>query len=138
MSGGNGGAVHWLVRIAERAGHGRDDRPEVAAGSDASEAWTQVARAYELTDSELAELVAEYFRLKVADMSVADPNAALLVPETMARKHRVFPIAEDDRYFVVATCDPTNVEAERALGFSTGRTLLFEVASPGAIQDAID
>lgn len=138
MSGSNGGAVHWLVRIAERAGHGRDERPDVSAGSDASEAWTQVARAYELTDAQLAEMVAEYFRLKVADMSVADPNAALLVPETMARKHRVFPIAEDDRYFVVATCDPTNVEAERALGFSTGRTLLFEVASPGAIQDAID
>ncbi|NNF13639.1 MAG: Flp pilus assembly complex ATPase component TadA [Gemmatimonadetes bacterium] len=138
MSGSKGGAVHWLVRIAERAGHGRDDRPDIPASSDASEAWTHVARAYEFTDAELAAMVAEYFRLKVADMSVADPNAALLVPETMARKHRVFPIAEDDRYFVVATCDPTNVEAERALGFSTGRTLLFEVASPGAIQDAID
>ncbi|MGB0542345.1 MAG: hypothetical protein ACPGPI_01415 [Longimicrobiales bacterium] len=36
----------------------------------------------------------------------------------MARKHRVFPMAEDDRSFVVATCDPTNVEAERALGCS--------------------
>ena len=62
----------------------------------------------------------------------------MLIPETMARKHRVFPLAEDDRNFVVATCDPTNVEAERALGFSTGRTLLFEVAAPGVIQDALD
>jgi type II secretory ATPase GspE/PulE/Tfp pilus assembly ATPase PilB-like protein/CheY-like chemotaxis protein len=139
MTNGNvGGAVHWLVRIAERAGHGDTERPEISAGSPASEAWTEVTRAYSLTDDDLAGLVAEYFRLNVANLSQADPNAALLIPETMARKHRVYPVAEDDRYFVVATCDPTNVEAERALGFSTGRTPLFEVAAPGAIQEALD
>lgn len=132
------GAMHWLVRIAERAGHGDKDRPEIAPGSDAAEAWNAVAKAYSLSDSELAKLVAEYFRLNVADLSKADPNAALLIPETMVRKHRIFPLFEDDRHFVVATCDPTNVEAERALGFSTGRTALFEVAAPGAIQDALD
>jgi type II secretory ATPase GspE/PulE/Tfp pilus assembly ATPase PilB-like protein/CheY-like chemotaxis protein len=137
-NGSVGGAVHWLVRIAERAGHGDTERPEISAGSPASEAWTEVTRAYSLTDDDLAGLVAEYFRLNVANLSQADPNAALLIPETMARKHRVYPVAEDDRYFVVATCDPTNVEAERALGFSTGRTPLFEVAAPGAIQEALD
>lgn len=130
--------MHWLVRIAERAGHEESKRPEIAAGSGAPEAWTEVTRAYGLSDDELAKLVADYFRLEVAHLDKADPNAALLIPETMARKHRVFPMAEDDRSFVVATCDPTNVEAERALGFSTGRTLRFEVAAPGAIQDALD
>jgi len=138
MSKGGGGAVHWLVRIAERAGYGDKDRPELPAGAGAPEAWTAVVKAYELSDDELSKLVADYFRLDVADISKADPNASLLIPETMARKHRVLPVAEDDRYFVVATCDPTNVEAERALGFSTGRTLRFEVAAPGAIQDALD
>jgi len=138
MTGNVGGAVHWLVRIAERAGHGDAERPDISASSPASEAWTEVTRAYSLTDDDLAGLVAEYFRLNVANLSQADPNAALLIPETMARKHRVYPVAEDNRYFVVATCDPTNVEAERALGFSTGRTPLFEVAAPGAIQEALD
>jgi len=133
-----GGAVHWLVRIAERAGYADAKRPDISAGREASQAWPEVTKAYGISDEELSRLVAEYFRLKVADLAAADPNAALLIPETMARKHRVLPVAEDDRYFVVATCDPTNVEAERALGFSTGRTPLFEVASPGAIQDALD
>jgi type II secretory ATPase GspE/PulE/Tfp pilus assembly ATPase PilB-like protein len=132
------GAVHWLVRIAERAGLGDRERPDLAPGAPAQQVWTDVTRAYEISDDELARLVAEYFRLDVADLSEADPNAALLIPETMARKHRVFPIAEDDRYFVVATSDPTNVEAERALGFSTGRTPRFVVAAPGAIQDVLD
>ena len=133
-----GSAVHWLVRIAERAGYGDRERPEIGTGIRASEAWNDVVRAYGLTDRELAELVAEYFRLNVAQLDRADPNAALLIPETMARKHHIYPIVEDDRHFVVATCDPTDVEAERALGFSTGRTPLFEVASPGVIQEALD
>jgi type II secretory ATPase GspE/PulE/Tfp pilus assembly ATPase PilB-like protein/CheY-like chemotaxis protein len=133
-----GTAVHWLVRIVERAGPGEKERPDIDAGSAAAEAWTAVTKAYELSDDELSELVADYFRLNVALLDEADPNAALLIPETMARKHLVFPLVEDERHFVVATCDPTNVEAERALGFSTGRTPHFEVASPAAIQEALD
>ena len=134
----NGGAVHWLVRIAERSGSGDRQRPLVPAGTRAQDAWTDVAKAYELSDKKLAELVADYFRLDVADFDRADPNAPLLIPETMSRKHHVFPLLEDDRHFVVATCDPTDVEAERALGFSTGRTPLFEVTSPSVVQEALD
>jgi type II secretory ATPase GspE/PulE/Tfp pilus assembly ATPase PilB-like protein/ActR/RegA family two-component response regulator len=134
----NGSAVHWLVRIAERAGYGDQDRPDIAAGNPATEAWSGVVRAYGLTDRELSALVAEYFRLNVAQLDRTDPNAALLIPESMARKYHIFPLQEDDRHFVVATCDPTDVEAERAIGFSTGRTPMFEVASPGNIQDALD
>ncbi|MCH7533423.1 MAG: Flp pilus assembly complex ATPase component TadA [Gemmatimonadetes bacterium] len=133
-----GGAVHWLVRIAERAGLGDRHRPVIPAGRKAQDAWKDVTKAYELSDGKLSKLVAEYFRLDVADFEKADPNAPLLIPETMARKHHIFPLLEDDRHFVVATCDPTDVDAERALGFSTGRTPLFEVTSPGAVQEALD
>ncbi len=132
------GAVHWLVRIAERAGLSAGERPEVPPGTRAADAWSVVARSYSIGDHRLATLVAEYFRLQVADFNRADPNAALLIPETMARKHHIFPLVEEDRRLVVATCDPTDVEAERALGFSSGRTAHFEVASPQQIQDAID
>jgi type II secretory ATPase GspE/PulE/Tfp pilus assembly ATPase PilB-like protein/ActR/RegA family two-component response regulator len=132
------GAVHWLVRIAERAGYADQERPDLSPGSSAPEAWTEVTRAYDISDPQLAGLVAEYFRLEVADLNRADPNAALLIPETMARKHLIFPVHEDDKQIVVATCDPTNVEAERALGFSTGRTPVFQVVAPRTIQDALD
>ncbi|MFQ5535918.1 MAG: ATPase, T2SS/T4P/T4SS family [Gemmatimonadota bacterium] len=132
------GAVHWIVRVAERAGLEAEKRPDVAPGVRAADAWSEVTKAYGMGDQQLAEIVAEYFRLNPAAFAEADPNAALLIPETMARKHHVFPLAEDDRHFVVATCDPTDVEAERALSFSTGRTVVFAVASPGTIQEAID
>jgi CheY-like chemotaxis protein len=122
-----GDAVHWLVRIAERAGLGEAERPSISPGVKAQGAWSDVTRAYALSDADLSKLVAEYFRLNVADFDKAEHNAALLIPETMARKHHIFPLLENDRNFVVATCDPTDVEAERALGFSTGRTPPFEV-----------
>ena len=93
-----GGAVHWLVRIAERAGHGDKERPEIEAGSGTPEAWTEMTRAYGISDPELSALVADYFRLDVANFAEADPNAALLIPETMARKHIVFPLVEDNRF----------------------------------------
>jgi type II secretory ATPase GspE/PulE/Tfp pilus assembly ATPase PilB-like protein/ActR/RegA family two-component response regulator len=86
----------------------------------------------------MAELVAQYFRLQVANFLIADPNAFLLVPEALARKHLIFPLAETDRHLVVATADPTDVEAERLLGFTSGRQAVFEVASPRAIREAIN
>ena len=132
------GAVHWLVRVAERAGLSGSETLDVPPGMPAREAWPVITRAFSIPDARLAELVAEYFRLAVAKIMEADLNAVLLIPEAMARKHHIYPVLESDRHIVVATCDPTDVEAERALGFSTGRTAVFEVASPHAIQEALD
>lgn len=135
--GENAATVHWLARVAERAGL-EGKRPDVAPSAEAKDAWPVVTRAYKIGDSELCDLVATYFRLEVADLQVRDPNAPLLVPEALARRHHVFPLYETDRHLLVATCDPTQVEAERALGFSTGRTTVFQVASPRAIQEILD
>ena len=132
------GSVHWLIRVAERAGLTRGEALDVPPGTQAREAWPVVARAFSISEQRLAELVAEYFRLEVADFRDTEPNAVLLIPEAMARKHHIFPLQESDRHPVVATCDPTDVEAERALGFSTGRTAVFNAASPQSIQEALD
>jgi type IV pilus assembly protein PilB len=130
-------SMHWLVRVAERAGL-EGDRPTVPPDVNAKEAWPVVTRAYELSDEDLCKLVATYFRLDVADFAGRDQNAPLLVPEAMARRHHVYPLYETDRHLLVATCDPTQVEAERALSFSTGRTTVFQLASPQAIQELLD
>lgn len=135
---GRGTSVHWLARIAERAGLVGAERLELPPDTPAEDAWATVGRAVGVPDTRLAELVAEYFRLEVANFSLADPNAFLLIPEAMARKHLIFPLGETDRHLVVATADPTDVEAERLLGFTSGRQAIFEVASPRAIKEAID
>ena len=130
-------AVHWLVRVAERAGL-EGERPAVPPETSAKEAWPVVTRTYQIGDPQLCSLVATYFRLDAADFATRDPNAHLLVPEAMSRRHHVFPLYESDRHLLVATCDPTQVETERALGFSSGRSIVFQVASPDAIQDVLD
>ncbi len=139
---GPGGAspatsVHWLARVAERAGL-EGKRPTIAPDMAAKEAWPVVTRTYKIGDSRLCELVSTYFRLDIADFGERDPNAPLLVPELLARRYHVYPLYETDKHLLVATCDPTQVEAERALGFSTGRTTVFQVASPRAIQEILD
>ena len=134
----SGIAVHWLVRIAERAGLGASERIDVPAGAPIQDAWSVVIRGYHIDEPELARLVASYYRLEVASFKTADPNAALLLPEAMCRKHHIFPLYDDDRHVAIATCDPTDVEMERAVGFSTGKTAMFQVASPNMIQDALD
>ena len=130
-------SVHWLARVAERAGL-EGKRPAISPDTDAKEAWPVVTRTYKIEDSLLCELVATYFRLDIADFGALDPNAPLLVSEALARRHHVYPLYETDRHLLVATCDPTQVEAERALGFSMGRTTVFQVASPRAIQEVLD
>lgn len=131
-------SVHWMVRIVERAGLVGHEKLDIPASAAAEDAWATVGRALGLTESRLAELVADYFRLKVAAFGAADPNAALLLPEAMCRKHLVYPLAETDRTVLVATADPTDVEAERLVGFTVGRQVVFQVASPRALRDAID
>jgi len=83
-------------------------------------------------------VVAEFFRMEVADFSEADPDAFRAVPEALARKHLVFPMRETDRQLVVATADPTDVEVERVLGFTSGRQVVFHAASPRGIKSALD
>ena len=131
-------SVHWLFRVAERAGIVPDERPELPPTAPVREAWPIVTRALGIADQRMSELVAEYFRLNMADLSIPDAGAVETVPEAMARKYHVFPLMLTDRHLVVATCDPTDLDAERSLGFTSGRTIVFQVTAPSAIQEVLD
>ena len=100
--GARPGAVHWLIRVAERAGLEGRESLDIPPGTPAREAWPVLTRAYSINDQRLAQLVGEYFRLDVAQLASADANAVLLIPEAMARKHHIYPIQESDRQIVVA------------------------------------
>lgn len=129
---------HWLARILERAGIDTDRIPPLAADASSRDFWTEVAGSLDLTETRLAELIAGHFRLDVADLRVSDKRAIKLVPESLARQHHVFPVLVTSRHLVVATSDPTDVDAERSLGFTSGRSVLFQVTTPSAIQEALD
>jgi len=76
--------------------------------------------------------------MPVAALDAHDVHALRLVPESLARRYTVFPLRESDREIVLATADPSDLDAEQAIGFAAGRTPRFEVAPPAAIAQAID
>jgi type IV pilus assembly protein PilB len=64
--------------------------------------------------------------------------AIRLVPERVARRHAVVPIRVDNRTLTYATARPFDAEAERDLGFASGRRAAAVLATNSAITDAMD
>src|SRR4051812_13086988 len=76
--------------------------------------------------------------LAPADFSYIDPRAVALLAERWARRHRVLPLAVDGGTIVVATSDPLDLDAERAIAFATGHRVRWELASTEDIALHLD
>jgi type II secretory ATPase GspE/PulE/Tfp pilus assembly ATPase PilB-like protein len=68
-----------------------------------------------------------------ADFSSVDPAAVALLGERWARRYAVVPLRVDQGVLLVATSDPMNLDAERAVAFATGRRVRWVEASPSEI-----
>ena len=73
-----------------------------------------------------------------ADFTRIDPRAIALLAERWARRHRVLPVAVDHGTIIVATSDPLNLDAERAIAFATGHRVRWELASAEEIAHHLD
>lgn len=131
-------ARHWMLEALRGAELAGPDPQTIAVAASIEEVWSAAARACGVSHDQLARLVATHFRLAVADFEKAEPRALHLIPEPVARRYSVFPLREDDRYLVVATSDPANLEVEQAIGFASGRMPVFEVAPPAPVLEAIN
>lgn len=129
--------THWLVAVARAAGLPGAEGLEISSDSGTQAAWDLVALTTGTSHEALARRVADHYRLDTAEMDFADPHAHRIVPVTLARKLGVAPLRYSDRVLVVATADPVSMEAERALARVAGRTVVFEVAPPALIENAI-
>ncbi len=132
------GPYHWLTDLATRLECPGASELSLALDTAPGDAWEEVARACGITSDELVLRVATHFHLKVARLDDAEARTQAFVPESLARRHLLFPLRETDRHLVVASWNPTDLEGEHEVGFAAGRTPVFEVASPQAIQQAID
>ena len=131
-------AMHWMQRVLTGAGPTAALTLAIPADAPVREAWDAAKDATGLDAAGIAARVAAQFRIAVADLQSAEQRALRLVPETLARKYCVFPVREDDRRLIVATANPADMDAEQALGFASGRNVVFEVAPPAAIEAAIN
>ena len=100
--------------------------------------WDAAVRAGVVADDAILQALASRFRMKVADLSIANSQARELVPESLARKYRIVPLAVSDSALDIATADPHDLDCERTLAFATGRTVRMQLAAPTALIERID
>ena len=100
--------------------------------------WDAAVRGGTIADDAILQALASRFRMKVADLSLATAQARELVPESLARKYRIVPLAASDSALDIATADPHDLDCERTLAFATGRTVRMQLAAPAAIAARID
>ncbi len=103
-----------------------------------TKAWDAVLAHCRVTDLELAQSIADWFKLGVASPESVDPNATTLVPLSIARQYNVFPLFAEDRHLVIATADPCDLLAEQAVGFTSGRVAILTIAAPSVLAELID
>ena len=73
-----------------------------------------------------------------ADFSRIDPRAVALLAERWARRHLVVPVLLDGSTIVVATNNPLDLDAERAVAFATGHRVRWEFATAQEIARQLD
>jgi len=129
---------HWLVEVARAAELPGAERLTLEPQIGLADAWVAVARGCGISEEDLVRHVATRYKVGIADLATANQLAQALVPEKAARRYLVFPLRENDRQLIVATANPSDLDAEQALGFVSGRTPVFEVAPPAALQEALD
>jgi type II secretory ATPase GspE/PulE/Tfp pilus assembly ATPase PilB-like protein/ActR/RegA family two-component response regulator len=130
--------AHWLQNTLLRAGHAAAAQLELPREVGTAEAWLRAARALDMAETRIAEDVAKRFHLGVADTGHTSAGVEKLVPESVVRRFLVLPLRENEREIVVATANPTDLDAEQALAFASGRNVLFEIAPPAVITAAIE
>ncbi|HJU74324.1 MAG TPA: ATPase, T2SS/T4P/T4SS family [Gemmatimonadaceae bacterium] len=100
--------------------------------------WEAAVRRQLVTDDRLLEALAARYRMGLANLELTSAPARDLIPEALARKYRILPLAVSDSAIDIATADPNDIDCERTLGFATGRSVRMWLAAPGRILERIE
>jgi len=130
-------ARHWLGHLAIEAGMARPDGRDLSEPPTLAEIWHSIAKRNEMTEVELAVMVAATYKLDVADFEEVTPQAIRAIPSKLARRLGVLPVKVDGRNLVVAVSDPESLDIEQQLGFISKRDLKRVIATPADISGAI-
>lgn len=101
-------------------------------------AW-QAALELQIVDSAaLLDAVSRKLSTPVAPSLEVTQQAKNLVPEGIARRYGIVPLSVSGHTLDVATADPWDLDAERAVAFVSGRSLRVWLASPDRISKKLD
>src|SRR2546428_13072421 len=100
--------------------------------------WECVVAEKLATDEQILTALSTRFRLKLADVRLLEPSVKEKVPEQLARRFHVLPLRVTDSYLEVATANPSDLDAEKALAFATAREVRTLLLAPSKISEKLD
>src|SRR5438132_1509264 len=100
--------------------------------------WETLVAQKIASDEQILTALSTRFRLKLADLAHLDPTAKERVPEQVARRYHILPLRATDSYLEVATANPFDLDAEKALAFATAREIRMFLLAPSKIAERLD
>src|SRR5437870_1515022 len=100
--------------------------------------WQTLVAQKIASDEQILTALSTRFRLKLADLQQMDPAAKQRVPEQVARRYHILPMRATDSYLEVATANPFDLDAEKALAFATAREIRMLLLAPSKIAEKLD
>jgi type IV pilus assembly protein PilB len=131
-----------LLKLFVRAGVLTNDAAqeaevELAKGSGTAIDW--IERKGILREEEAARLIAQQLHLPYVNLAAQalNTNVTKLIKEDLAMRFSLLALRAPEGNVVIATANPLNRAALRAVEFSTGRRVHAEVAIQSAVRDAL-
>src|SRR5438270_852506 len=100
--------------------------------------WETLVAQKVASDEQILTALSTWFRLKLAELDKADPTAKERVPEQVAHRYHILPLRATDSYLEVATANPFDLDAEKALAFATAREIRMLLLAPSKIAERLD
>jgi type II secretory ATPase GspE/PulE/Tfp pilus assembly ATPase PilB-like protein/ActR/RegA family two-component response regulator len=100
--------------------------------------WETLVSQKVATDEVILEKLSARYRLKIATLAQVDPTIRDRVPEQLVRRFRVAPIRMTDSFLEVATSNPFDLDAEKAMAFAMTREIRPLLAAPSQIATKLD
>src|SRR5881394_3822762 len=100
--------------------------------------WETLVAQKIVNDEQILTALSTRFRLKIAELDKADPTAKERVPEQVARRYHILPFRATDSYLEIATANPFDLDAEKALAFATAREIRMLLLAPSKIAERLD
>src|SRR5207247_3957520 len=89
-------------------------------------------------DSQILTALSARFRLKLAEVLEIDPSVKEKVPEQLARRFHILPLRVTDSFLEIATANPFDLDAEKALAFATAREIRMCLLAPSKSAERLD
>src|SRR3989441_743058 len=100
--------------------------------------WEPLVSEKVLTDEKILEKLSARYRRKIAPLGQVVPAIRDGVPGQLARRFHMVPVRMTDSFLEIATSNPFDLDAEKAMAFAMTREIRLLLAAPSRIAAKLD